>query len=116
MHYKQEAKLAIVRVILPNGHSFLATLCPEAIPYHDVQRGVSHKKYLEIDNSFARELGLSKQGLEVCGGGNTTRCMCVFSAMAFHFHLLDFLLSGFHRDWDGCGSVHTTHDCSKVPR
>lgn len=57
--------MAIVRVTLPSGLSFLATLCPQAIPYNDVQKGVSHKKYLEIDNVFARELGIIESGLQV---------------------------------------------------
>ena len=67
----QEAKLSIVRVLLPTGSSFLATLCPEAIPYDDVQKGVSHKKYLEIDSAFATELGIREQGMTV------RECVCV---------------------------------------
>ena len=53
--------------MLLNGRSFLATLCPEAIPYDEVQKGVSHKKYLEIDSAFAAELGISvkEQGVTV---------------------------------------------------
>ena len=57
--------MAIVRVNLPYSPPFLATLCPEAIPYNDVQKGVSHKKYLEIDSSFATELGIYEQGMQV---------------------------------------------------
>lgn len=57
--------MSIVRVYLTGGLSFLATLCPEAIPYDDVQKGVSHKKYLEIDNAFAAELGIWEQGITV---------------------------------------------------
>ena len=68
----QEAKLSIVRVMLLNGTSFLATLCPEAIPYDEVQKGVSHKKYLEIDSAFAAELGIREQGITV----STTDNMC----------------------------------------
>lgn len=54
-------------MMLLNGRSFLATLCPEAIPYDEVQKGVSHKKYLEIDSAFAAELGISvkEQGVTV---------------------------------------------------
>lgn len=53
--------------MLPNGTSFLATLCPEAIPYDQVLKGVSHKKYLEIDSAFAAELGIRvrEQGITV---------------------------------------------------
>ena len=57
--------MAIVRVTLPRGLSFLATLSPQAIPYNDALKGVSHKKYLEIDNIFARELGIIEQGIQV---------------------------------------------------
>lgn len=54
-----------MRVMLTNGSSFLATLCPEAIPYDEVQKGVSHRKYLEIDGAFAAELGIREQGMTV---------------------------------------------------
>ena len=66
--------MSIVRVMLLNGRSFLATLCPEAIPYDEVQKGVSHKKYLEIDSAFAAELGISvkEQGVTV-----SVKLMCV---------------------------------------
>ena len=56
-----------MRVILPSGTPFLATLCPVAIPYDQVLKGVSHKKYLEIDSAFAAELGIRvfEQGITV---------------------------------------------------
>ena len=57
--------MAIVRVNLPCGPPFLATLCPKAIHYDNVQKGVSHKKYLEIDNCFAKELRIFEQGMQV---------------------------------------------------
>ena len=57
--------MAIVRVTLPGGLSFLATLSPQAIPYNIALKGVSHKKYLEIDSIFARELGITDQGVQV---------------------------------------------------
>lgn len=61
----QDAKLAIVRVLLPCGRSFLASLCPEAIPFRVPQKGVSQKKYFEIDGNFAAELGIVTDGVEV---------------------------------------------------
>ena len=69
-HCVQDVKLAIVRVILPTNTSFLATICPEAIPFNDVRKGVSHKRYMEIDSSFALELGIREQGVQVNSGAN----------------------------------------------
>ena len=65
----QDTRLAIVRVLLPYGGSFLASLCPEAIPFKESVRGVSQKRYFEIDSRFAEELGLVHDGQEVSGGG-----------------------------------------------
>ena len=65
----QDARLAIVRVLLPSGGSFLASLCPEAIPAVKAVKGVPQKKYVEIDSQFAKELGFVQDGLEVSGSG-----------------------------------------------
>ena len=84
-----------MRVILPNGTSFLATLCPEAIPYDQVLKGVSHKKYLEIDSAFAAELGIRvfEQGITVsvimCGhtpslGKGVANCIHKDTWIALH--------------------------------
>ena len=60
--------MAIVRVLLPSGGSFIASLCPEAVPFKASVKGVPQKKYFEIDSRFADELGV-QDGLEVSGSG-----------------------------------------------
>ena len=55
-----------MRVTLPDERSFLTTLCPKALSYSTVWKGTSRERYLEIDTTFAKELGISKPDVEVC--------------------------------------------------
>ena len=55
-----QEQLLIVRVTLANECVFISTLSPAAIPYAHTQRGVSRRRYLEVDPKFAAELGISQ--------------------------------------------------------
>lgn len=55
----------LVRVTLPDGHHFLTTLSPNPLSYNSVWKGVSRERYLEIDTSFAKQLGITAPNIEV---------------------------------------------------
>ena len=49
---------------------FISCVSPRPIPYEHVPKGMSHKKYMEIDPKFAAELGISNDTDVSCFWGS----------------------------------------------